>query len=66
MKFLEASNIVKPIKVLLSVVLAVTILLAFTVSVPALGFDAEEAYTEAAMEERELMLSRRRGPWHGR
>ena len=44
MKFLEASNIVKPIKVLLSVVLAVTMLLAFTVSVPALGFDAEEAY----------------------
>lgn len=29
------------------------------------AFDAEEAYTEAAMEERELMLPRRRGPWRG-
>lgn len=41
---LEASDIVKPIRVLLSLLMVTTVLFASTISASAIGFDAEEAY----------------------
>lgn len=41
---LEASNIVKPVRVLLSLLMVAAVLFASTSSVSAIGFDAEKAY----------------------
>ena len=41
---LEASNIVKPVRVLLSLLMVAAVLFASASSVSAIGFDAEKAY----------------------
>ncbi len=53
---LEASNIVKPVRVLLSLLMVAAVLFASASSVSAIGFDAEKHMNQFLLSTRELPL----------